>query len=113
MLTAFRACTRVSRNQGERNKDGMGGIKGNGDIRMKNIVNIGVVTIVAILVSSAFLVPFTSVDEDVDIYEFINNEFEPDKKFTKERRKAIKELHMSMYFDKSSDKKLVVMSYIE
>ncbi len=72
---------------------------------MKNRVNIGVVTIVAILVSNAFLVPFTSVDEDVDIYELINNEFEPDKKFTKERRNAIKELHMSMYFDESSDKK--------
>lgn len=45
------------------------------------------------------------VDEDVDIYELINSEFEPGKKFTNERRKAIKELHMSMYFDDSSDKK--------
>ena len=46
------------------------------------------------------------VDEDVDIYELINSEFEPGKKFTKERRKAIKELHMSMYFDTGSIKKI-------
>jgi len=43
------------------------------------------------------------VDESVDIYELINNEFEPDKKFTKLRRNAIKDFHMSCYFDEGSD----------
>ena len=43
------------------------------------------------------------VDESVDIYELINNEFEPDKKFTKLRRNAIKDFHMSCYFDEGCD----------
>ena len=43
------------------------------------------------------------VDEDIDIYELINNEFEPGKKCTKVRRNAIKEFHMNCYFDESSD----------
>ena len=43
------------------------------------------------------------VDESIDIYELINNEFEPDKKFTKLRRNAIKDFHMSCYFDEGSD----------
>ena len=43
------------------------------------------------------------IDEDIDIYELINNEFEPNKKFTKSRRNAIKDFHMSCYFDEGSD----------
>lgn len=33
------------------------------------------------------------VEESVDIYELINNEFEPDNKFTKIRRNTIKVFH--------------------
>ena len=43
------------------------------------------------------------VEERVDIYELINNEFEPDKKLTKLRRNTIKDFHMSCYFDEGSD----------
>lgn len=43
------------------------------------------------------------VDESVDIYELINNEFEPDKKLTKLRRNTIKDFHMSCYFDEDGD----------
>ena len=43
------------------------------------------------------------VEESVDIYELINNEFEPDKKLTKLRRNTIKDFHMSCYFDEGSD----------
>ena len=43
------------------------------------------------------------VDESVDIYELINNEFESDKKFTRLRRDTIKNFHISFYFDEGSD----------
>lgn len=43
------------------------------------------------------------VDESSDIYELINNEFEPNSKFTEQRREAIKALHMSVYFEEHSD----------
>ncbi len=43
------------------------------------------------------------VDESSDIYELINNEFEPNSQFTEARRKAIKALHMSVYFEEHSD----------
>lgn len=43
------------------------------------------------------------VDESFDIYELINNEFEPDKKFTKLRRNTIKVFHTSFYFDEGSN----------
>ena len=43
------------------------------------------------------------VDKSVDIYELINNEFEHAKKFIKLRRNAIKDFHMSCYFDEGSD----------
>lgn len=47
------------------------------------------------------------IDNDIDIYELINNEFEPDKKFTKTRREVIKQFHMNCYFSySSSDRKL-------
>ena len=44
------------------------------------------------------------IDESIDIYELINNEFEPGAEFTEARREAIKEFHMRVYFDKGSDK---------
>ena len=44
------------------------------------------------------------IDESIDIYELINNEFEPGTEFTEARREAIKEFHMRVYFDKGSDK---------
>lgn len=44
----------------------------------------------------------TWIDESIDIYELINNIFEPGSVLTSERRDAIKELHMSNYFDKGS-----------
>ena len=46
------------------------------------------------------------VDESTDIYELIHNEFEPGKKFTKLRRKAIKEFHMNCYFDEDTDRNM-------
>ena len=46
------------------------------------------------------------VDEETDIYELIHNEFEPGKKFTKLRRKAIKEFHMNCYFDEDTDRNM-------
>lgn len=46
------------------------------------------------------------VDEAVDIYELINQEFEPGAPFTQERRDAIKELHMRAYFEPHSDENM-------
>ena len=43
------------------------------------------------------------VDESIDIYELINNEFDPNSEFTEQRREAIKALHMSVYFEEHSD----------
>lgn len=48
------------------------------------------------------------VDESIDIYELINNEFDPEfhpisKEAKNKRRKAIKKLHMSGYFEEHSD----------
>lgn len=44
------------------------------------------------------------VDESVNFHKLINNEFEPDKKFIKLRRNAIKYFHMSCYFDDGSER---------
>ena len=41
--------------------------------------------------------------DDVDIYELINQEFEPGAPFDDNRRKAIKYLHMFAYFETHSD----------
>ena len=41
------------------------------------------------------------VDESIDIYELIYRHMEPTGTFTKERREAIKKLHMRAYFDSS------------
>ena len=46
------------------------------------------------------------VDEGVDIYELINEEFEPGSKFTEARRDAIKHYMLRTYFDIGSDKEL-------
>lgn len=46
------------------------------------------------------------VDESVDIYELINEEFEPGSEYTKERRDAIKHYHLISYFEEGSDKLL-------
>lgn len=46
------------------------------------------------------------VDEDVDMYELINEEFEPGFKFTETRRDAIKHFMLRTYFDIGSDKEL-------
>lgn len=43
------------------------------------------------------------VDDDIDIYELINREFEPNAPFSPERREAIKHLHMFAYFETHSD----------
>lgn len=43
------------------------------------------------------------VDESIDIYKLINDEFAPNSEFNDERREAIKNLHMSSYFDEHSD----------
>ena len=42
------------------------------------------------------------LDTNVDFYELIHNEIDPSIPFTKERREAIKQLHMRAYFDESS-----------
>ena len=44
------------------------------------------------------------IDDSIDIYELLNNEFEPGAEFTEARREAINEFHMRVYFDKGSDK---------
>ena len=46
------------------------------------------------------------VDEDIDIYKLINDEFEPDTEFTPARRDAIKHYMLRTYFDIGSDKEL-------
>lgn len=46
------------------------------------------------------------VDEDIDIYELINEEFEPGSKFSEARREAIKHYMLRTYFDIGSDKEL-------
>ena len=46
------------------------------------------------------------IDEDIDIYELINNEFEPGSEFTYERRENIKKYVLKAYFDKGTDKML-------
>ena len=46
------------------------------------------------------------VDESVDVYKLINQEFEPGAPFTKKRREAIKELHMRVYFETHSDENM-------
>lgn len=42
-------------------------------------------------------------DELSDIYELINNEFDPQSEFNDKRREAIKALHMAAYFEEHSD----------
>ena len=44
------------------------------------------------------------IDEDIDIYELINNEFDPGSEFTKERRDAIKHFMLTTYFEEGSNK---------
>lgn len=46
------------------------------------------------------------IDESVDIYEMINEEFDPGSVFTQERREAIKHYHLLSYFEEGSDKML-------
>lgn len=46
------------------------------------------------------------IDESVDIYKLINDEFEPDSEFTPARRDAIKHYMLRTYFDIGSDKEL-------
>ena len=46
------------------------------------------------------------IDESVDIYKLINDEFEPDTEFTPARRDAIKHYMLRTYFDIGSDKEL-------
>lgn len=50
------------------------------------------------------------IDEDIDIYELINNEFDPDAELTKKewevRREAIKHYMLTTYFEEGSDKLL-------
>ncbi len=45
-------------------------------------------------------------DESIDIYERINEEFEPGSAFTNNRREAIKHYHLVSYFAEGSDKLL-------
>lgn len=46
------------------------------------------------------------IDEDIDIYELINNEFDPGSELTEERRDAIKRYMLTTYFTEGSDKML-------
>lgn len=46
------------------------------------------------------------IDEDIDIYELINNEFDPGSECTPERRENIKKYVLKTYFDKGSDQML-------
>lgn len=46
------------------------------------------------------------IGEEIDIYELINNEFEPGSDFTEERRENIKKYVLPAYFDKGSDQML-------
>lgn len=46
------------------------------------------------------------IEEDVDIYELINKEFEPNSLFTFERREIIKKYVLPIYFDEGSDQML-------
>ena len=43
------------------------------------------------------------IDETIDIYELIKREFEPGRQCDDKRRKAIKDLHMFIYFETHSD----------
>ena len=54
------------------------------------------------------------IDESEDIYKLINDYFEPGSEFNEERRDAIKNLHMRIYFDNKSDQNIVknIMKYL-
>lgn len=54
------------------------------------------------------------IDESEDIYKLINDYFEPGSEFNNERRDAIKNLHMRIYFDNKSDQNIVknIMKYL-
>jgi hypothetical protein len=46
------------------------------------------------------------VDEDIDIYKLINDEFEPGSEFSEARREAMKHYILTTYFEERSDKML-------
>ena len=46
------------------------------------------------------------IDEEIDIYELINNEFDPGSEFNEVRRDAIKHYMLRTYFDLGSNKEL-------
>lgn len=46
------------------------------------------------------------IDESIDVYELINEEFEPSSTFTQERRDALKHYLLTAYFEEGSDKLL-------
>ena len=46
------------------------------------------------------------IDEDIDIYKLINDEFEPGSEFSEARREAIKHYILTTYFEERSDKML-------
>ena len=46
------------------------------------------------------------VDEDIDIYKLINDEFDPGSEFTEARREAMKHYILTTYFEERSDKML-------
>lgn len=46
------------------------------------------------------------VDEDIDIYKLINDEFDPGSEFSNERREAMKHYILTTYFEERSDKML-------
>ena len=46
------------------------------------------------------------IDEDIDIYKLINDEFEPGSEFSEARREAMKHYILTTYFEERSDKML-------
>ena len=46
------------------------------------------------------------IEEDIDIYELINKEFEPETEFSEARRDALKHYMLRTYFDMGTNKEL-------